>query len=149
MKYRILKILSAFIYIILVAVLITLQSMQIQGTMTRLMANVITLALSFPIIVFLRYWLSDSAKEDNDSSEGEETQHNYDDTEAAFMSKMEAAGISKREYEVAWLIFRGYSNIGIAEELYISEGTVKKHASHIYEKLEITGRKELKDILKN
>ncbi|HHU72530.1 MAG TPA: hypothetical protein GXZ21_10955 [Clostridiales bacterium] len=34
----------------------------------------------------------------------------------------------------------------MAEELYISVTTVKKHATHIYEKLEIIGRKELKEI---
>lgn len=57
--------------------------------------------------------------------------------------------LSNREIEVAWLIYRGYSNIQIAEELYISETTVKKHASHIYEKLEVTGRKEFKSFVKS
>ena len=56
--------------------------------------------------------------------------------------------LSNREIEVAWLIYRGYSNIQIAEELYISETTVKKHASHIYEKLDLTGRKEFKSFVK-
>lgn len=56
-----------------------------------------------------------------------------------------ASGLSAREQEVAWLIYRGYSNLQIAEELYISETTVKKHGSHIYEKLAVSGRKLLKE----
>lgn len=42
---------------------------------------------------------------------------------------------------------RGYTNRQIAEELVIAETTVKKHTSHICEKLELSGRKELKDKL--
>ena len=33
----------------------------------------------------------------------------------------------------------------IGEELYIAETTVKKHATHIYEKLQVSGKKELKE----
>lgn len=53
--------------------------------------------------------------------------------------------LSEREAEVAWLLYRGYTNRQIAEELYIAETTVKKHASHIYEKAEVSGKKELKE----
>lgn len=57
--------------------------------------------------------------------------------------------LSKRETEVAWLLYRGYTNRQIAEELYIAETTVKKHATHIYEKMQVSGRKEYKEKLKN
>lgn len=53
--------------------------------------------------------------------------------------------LSKRELEVAWLLYRGYTNRQIAEELYIAETTVKKHATHIYEKIQVSGRKEYKE----
>lgn len=53
--------------------------------------------------------------------------------------------LSEREAEVAWLLYRGYTNRQIAEELYIAETTVKKHASHIYEKTGVSGKKELKE----
>ncbi|NLK28745.1 MAG: hypothetical protein GX306_10450 [Clostridiales bacterium] len=43
------------------------------------------------------------------------------------------------------MIYHGHTNLQIAEELYISETTVKKH-THIYQKLDITGRKERKEI---
>lgn len=53
------------------------------------------------------------------------------------------AALSPREKEVARLAVRGYSNAQIAEELYISVETVKRHMATIFEKLEIKSRKEL------
>ncbi len=56
--------------------------------------------------------------------------------------------LTRRERQVAELIAKDLSNREIAEELYISEATVKKHVSNIFEKLEIKSRKELKQNLK-
>lgn len=53
------------------------------------------------------------------------------------------ATLSPREKEVARLAARGYSNAQIAEELFISVETVKRHMSTIFEKLKIKSRKEL------
>ncbi len=44
---------------------------------------------------------------------------------------------------MAELIKRGLSNREIGEELFISEATVKKHVSHIFEKLGIESRRDL------
>ncbi len=52
--------------------------------------------------------------------------------------------LSPREKEVARLAARGYSNAQIAEELFISIETVKRHMATIFEKLEIKSRSELK-----
>lgn len=49
-----------------------------------------------------------------------------------------------REREISILISRGLSNREIAEELCISETTVKKHVSNIFEKLGISSRKEIR-----
>lgn len=54
------------------------------------------------------------------------------------------AGLTKREAELAVLVCRGCSNGEIAEELVISQATVKKHMSNIFEKTGIKGREELK-----
>ena len=55
------------------------------------------------------------------------------------------APLSPREKEVARLAARGYSNAQIAEELFISVETVKRHMSTIFEKLEIESRRELQN----
>ena len=52
--------------------------------------------------------------------------------------------LSPREKEVARLAARGYSNAQIAEELFISVETVKRHMATIFEKLGIESRRELK-----
>lgn len=51
--------------------------------------------------------------------------------------------LSPREKEVARLAGRGYSNMQIADELFISVETVKRHLSTVFEKLEISSRHEL------
>ena len=55
------------------------------------------------------------------------------------------SGLTNRETELAILAYRGYSNREIAEECYISEATVKKHMTHIFEKLGIERREELQN----
>lgn len=52
--------------------------------------------------------------------------------------------LSPREREVARLASQGYSNSQIADELFISVETVKRHMSTIFEKLRISSRQELK-----
>lgn len=50
--------------------------------------------------------------------------------------------LTSREKEVLKLVAYGKSNKIIAESLYISEHTVKKHLQHILEKLHVTNRYE-------
>ena len=52
--------------------------------------------------------------------------------------------LTRQEKVVAELAGQGLSNREIGEELCISESTVKKHMSNIFEKLEISSRKELR-----
>mgnify|MGYP003293417632 CR=1 FL=1 len=51
--------------------------------------------------------------------------------------------LSKREIEVMHKLLEGKSRKQIAEELFITESTVKKHTTSIYAKLEVSGRIEL------
>lgn len=51
--------------------------------------------------------------------------------------------LSARELEVLPLLLEGMSREQIAQKLYISESTVKKHASSIYAKLNVSGKAEL------
>lgn len=59
------------------------------------------------------------------------------------LRECDLSALSNRERQVAALIKRGLSNREIGEELYISEATVKKHVSHIFEKLGIESRRDL------
>jgi two-component system nitrate/nitrite response regulator NarL len=51
--------------------------------------------------------------------------------------------LTPREVEIVRMVARGLRNRAVAERLSISEGTVKIHLHHIYEKLGIDGRLEL------
>lgn len=50
--------------------------------------------------------------------------------------------LTSREYEVLNLLASGYSNAQIADELYVSLGTVKNHSKSIYKKLNVHTRIE-------
>ncbi|MCI5885421.1 MAG: helix-turn-helix transcriptional regulator [Clostridiales bacterium] len=55
----------------------------------------------------------------------------------------ESHRLTVRECEVLRLIYSGYTNAEIADELVISINTVKKHTQNMYEKLAIGNRMEL------
>jgi DNA-binding CsgD family transcriptional regulator len=52
------------------------------------------------------------------------------------------SGISKREADILLLIHEGLSNQQIADKLFISENTIKKHISNIFQKLQVERRTE-------
>ena len=51
--------------------------------------------------------------------------------------------LTGRETEIADLVSRGMRNKTIAQQLHVSEGTVKMHLHHVYEKLHLGSRAEL------
>ena len=53
-----------------------------------------------------------------------------------------AGGLSDREMEVLVLAARGLSNHRIAEELHLSESTVKRHLANVYQKVGVNSRTE-------
>jgi DNA-binding NarL/FixJ family response regulator len=53
------------------------------------------------------------------------------------------ASLSERELEVIDLIAKGLKNQQIADALFISESTVRRHLSSIFTKLEVNDRLEL------
>lgn len=57
-------------------------------------------------------------------------------------------GLTDREAEIARLISQELTNREIAGKLYISEATVKKHITHILEKLGLDGREAIVDLIK-
>ena len=57
-------------------------------------------------------------------------------------------GLTRREAEVAVQVCKGLGNKEIARELNISETTVKKHVSNIFEKFGLAKREEIKGVLR-
>lgn len=55
-------------------------------------------------------------------------------------TNFEELGISKREFEVLKLVGKGLSNQEIADQLFVSNNTIKTHTSRIFEKLEVKNR---------
>ena len=53
-----------------------------------------------------------------------------------------SGGLSERETEVLVLAGRGLSNRLIAQELHLSEATVKRHLANIYEKVGVNSRND-------
>ncbi len=51
--------------------------------------------------------------------------------------------LTKREKEISQLVGKGYNNAEIAEELFLSEGTIKNNLTKILDKLELRDRTQL------
>ena len=61
---------------------------------------------------------------------------------AADSDQLQNLGISNREYEVLLLIAKGYSNKEIADQLFVTESTIKTHVSNLLVKLDAKRRTE-------
>ena len=48
--------------------------------------------------------------------------------------------LSLREREILRLVYRGYTSVRIAEELFISKGTVDVHINKVLRKLNVASR---------
>lgn len=59
----------------------------------------------------------------------------------------QAHGLTARETEVLILLGRGHTAAYIAEELVVSESTVRSHRKNIYRKLQVSSRSELIDLI--
>ena len=149
MKKRMLKIVLGFSYVILVTMLLLIQVRSTADTTQRWIACGEILLLGIPLVVVFILYMRVTQQVENRNpvqkvSEAEPL--SYEHQYAHFLEVVQSIDekLSERELEVAWLLYRGYTNRQIGEELYIAETTVKKHVSHIYEKLNVGSRKEFK-----
>lgn len=127
--------------------LLLLQGLTMEGSLTKFAANIATLILTVPCFFLLKAYIRLKEMEAEKvtlekAAKGEKTP---EQVRSEFYLQMEQAGLSNREQEVAWLLLKGCRNLQIAEELYISEATVKKHVSRIYEKTGVMSRKEFRE----
>ncbi len=72
-----------------------------------------------------------------------------DRTEEQIRVLGDRAGLSERERQVAALLVQGRSAARVAEELVVSENTVKTHMQNIYAKLGIHTKQELLDLVRS
>lgn len=63
-------------------------------------------------------------------------------------ARLDALGITPREYEILELIAAGLSNREIAGKLFVSENTVKTHSSRLFDKLNARRRTQAVQLAK-
>lgn len=130
MRKRALRYLLELGYVLLLTAMLLYQAGAFGGRRNWALASLGTLALGVALaVVFVLYMRV------NDQIRSESGKHRQ---------RCEGRGLSERELEVAWLLYRGRTNRQIGEELFIAETTVKKHVSHIYEKMGVCSRKEFR-----
>ena len=141
MKKRMVLFILGFAYIGLFTLLLLslLRVSFMGGTSGKWRVALGTLVIGIPWLIVLRLYIR--VKESLNPAE--ELQPRTLSHEI-FEDIMQKCGMTNREAEVAWLLYRGYTNRQIGEELFIAETTVKKHVSHIYEKMQVSGRKEFR-----
>lgn len=71
----------------------------------------------------------------------------YGSIDAGSVTLGEKHGLTAREIEVLQLLCKGRSKAYIAENLFISENTVRSHSKHIYEKLQVHSKQEILDLI--
>jgi DNA-binding CsgD family transcriptional regulator len=73
--------------------------------------------------------------------------HKEADDETAIQRLARARGLTPRETEVLLILGKGRSLPYIADQLFVTTGTVKTHTIHIYRKLGVNSKQELLDLL--
>lgn len=68
-------------------------------------------------------------------------------TKEEYLQAVSGYNLTVREKELAYLKLNGFSNKRIAEMYGISIATVKKHFTHIYEKVWVPGRSEFTEVI--
>ena len=143
MKRKILLFVLGFVYIVLLTMLllsmVRISVLETTDTSAGWNAVLGAVLIGIPWVIVLKLYIR--VKE---SVAPAEEHKNPVESHEIFEHMMHECGLTNREAEIAWLLYRGYTNRQIGEELFIAETTVKKHVSHIYEKMQVSGRKEFR-----
>lgn len=138
------------LYIAIFVSVIGLQTYALQNSGMRMHVNLLTLAIAVAGGFIFRVLLREPKKKDAKGKEEDTkdiinvvTKKKYV-TKEEYVTAMAGYDLTRRELELGFLIVSGYTNQRIAQELFISEATVKKHATHIYEKTGVQSRREFK-----
>lgn len=131
------------LYIVIFLSVIGLQFYALQNSERRLGANLV--ASGIAVVGGILFWLLLRGSEKDSVQGGGTEEKEKAVSKEAYLAAMAEYQLTRRELEVGFLIVSGYSNQRISQELFISETTVKKHVTHIYEKTNVQGRKEFKN----
>ncbi len=148
MRKRLIRFLLGSLYVGLLAALLFVHVQGIAGQIERMLASVEVVLLAFPTVAVLLLYARMEEQEAQDSRPPGASAPPEITSVEQLQDRLKGCSLTRREWEIAWLVYRGYSNREIAEEFCIAESTVKKHTSHIYEKLQVSGRKEFRDKVK-
>lgn len=130
------------LYIFLLLFTLVMEWLAIQEILVRAVVNLCTLGMTVVgSAVFIQVYKRGVNKEEEPDKPKEIPQPVFD--REIYLAFAKEKMLTRRETEIGLLAANGYSNHRIAEELFISETTVKKHLTHIYEKTGACGRKEL------
>lgn len=130
------------LYIVIFLSVIGLQIYAMQNTERRLWVNLV--ASGIAVVGGILFWLLLRSSDENSTQEDSSIEKEKPVSKETYLAAMSERHLTRRELEVGFLLVSGYSNQRIAQELFISETTVKKHVSHIYEKTNVQSRKEFK-----
>ena len=138
------------LYVVMLVFTLSMEWLGIQKPTMRAVVNISTIAMALlgVAVCVLLYRSKPKAGENGvEKSAVQEKNREPVFNKEAYLLLAREKGLTSRETEIGLLVVNGYSNRRIAEELYISEFTVKKHLTNIYEKTGTSGRKELKQKL--
>jgi DNA-binding CsgD family transcriptional regulator len=134
--------LCIFLYSTIFIFTVFAQWLTIRETKYKIAVNICTLVLGLFSVVMFRILY----KNETSDFETEKSVTKIPDKEV-YLDFAEKYKLSKREKEIGWLLLNGESNQQLAETLFVSITTVKKHLSHIYEKTGVPGRKKFKELV--
>ena len=83
------------------------------------------------------------SSEDRNSSPDSCSCDSMDKQTGRIEEKLAECGINEKELDIIRLVAKGYNNKEIADELFLSEGTVRNYLSTILEKLQLRDRTRL------
>lgn len=112
----------------------------------KIFANFEFLSISYIItegLILLLYGILQDYEKNNEQNSVTEVQ-----IEETFDSNI-LDSLSEREQEVLTYLLENTKRKEIAEKLFVTESTIKKHTSSIYKKLEVTSRTELLEKVKH
>lgn len=100
-----------------------------------------------PLLYGICIWIAFGGDGERKRDKGEKKEREEAWTAQEAFQRFLELGLTRREAETAVQACKGLSNKEIALELNISEATVKKHLSHIFEKLNVEKRQEIMERL--